>query len=169
MVSCIFKGKRGAIFFTLDTLIAGLIIVVTLILVLSIYTSRPVVEDTYHDLSNYMNFLTSTTMRAVRDNYDTPYQNPNEQDLDLYIYQKVYKLYLENNLSEARSLVGNLSTIIIPAHMGFRYDVADVNVFSMNTQRINVATTSVTNRLLTFVVNDTGGVHITTTNITVWS
>ena len=169
MVSRIFKSRRGAIFSTLDTLIAGLIIVVTLILVLSIYTSRPVVEDTYHDLSNYMNFLTSTTMRAVRDNYDTAYQNPHEQDLDLYIYQKVYKLYLEDNLDEARSLVGNLSTIIIPAHMGFRYDVADETIFSMNTQRYSVATTSVTNRLLTFVVNDTGSVHITTTNITVWS
>lgn len=168
MVSRIFKNKSGAVFFTLDTLIAGLIIVVTLILVLSIYSSRPVIEDTYHDLNNYMNFLTRTTMKDVRDNYDSAYKNPFEEDLDLYVYQKVYKLYLQGNETEARNLVGNLSPIIIPSHMGFEYAVGDDVVFRMNENRLSVARTSITNRLLTFVVNDSV-VHLTTTNITVWS
>ena len=173
MVSLLFKRKSGAVFFTLDTLIAGLIVLVTIMLIFSIHSSRPVVEDSFHEISNYMNFISSTTMRDVRNEYSNWYSLPEIStfELDLYVHQMIYKMYLEGETASATKLVGNLSPVIIPNHFGFEYAVGDFVVYQQNndTRENNLERVSVTNRLLTFFVNETGHVHITTTNITVWT
>ncbi|MFP4567795.1 MAG: hypothetical protein ACLFN8_02530 [Candidatus Woesearchaeota archaeon] len=169
-MSLIIFNKKGATFFTIDTLIAGLIILVTIILVLSIFTSKPVVEDTYHDLNNYVTFLASTTMRDVRDNYQFAYNAAFEDDLDLFVYQKVYKLYLEGDVSEAHSLIANLTGFVVPHHLGFSYTVGDFEVFSRNEDLLDFAKTSLTSRLLTFYFNESDfTTSLTTTNITIWT
>lgn len=169
-VSPIIRDKRGATFFTLDTLIAGFIILVTIILIMSIHTSKPVVEDTYYELNNYMQFLSSTTMREVRDDYQFAYSDSFERDLDSYVYQKAYKLYLEGNESQARSLIGNLTGFIIPEHLGFEYVVGDVVLYVMNENQRKFAKTSLTNRLITYYYNESdSSIQLTTTNVTIWS
>ena len=173
MVSFLFKRKSGAVFFTLDTLIAGLIVLVTIILIFSIYSSRPAAEDTFHELNNYMSFISSTTLREVREEYYNWYEVPplSSDDLDLYVHQKVYKMFLDNDTVNASHLVGNLSLVIIPAHFGFEYVVNDSVIFLMNnhTREHELEKTSITNRILTFYINESDYIHLTTTNITVWS
>jgi hypothetical protein len=173
-VSIIKRGKSGAVFFTLDTLIAGLIIVVTIMLVMSIYSSKPVVEDAYHELSNYINFVSRTTMQEVRDKYQFAYNNPYEEDLELYVYQKVYKLVLEDNLSAAEELVVNLTNFIVPMHLGFSYSIGeDFIIHEVNKDLLtnDFAKTSLTSRLLTFYINDSvgGNLFINTTVISLWT
>jgi hypothetical protein len=169
-VSLIIRDKKGATFFTLDTMIAGFVILVTIILVMSVYTSKPVVEDTYYELNNYMQFLSSTTMRDVRDNYQFAYSNSFERDLDSYVYQKVYKLYLEDNMSEATRLIGNLTGFVVPEHLGFEYAVGSDVVYATNVDQRKFAKTSLTSRLITYYFNESdSSIKLTTTNVTVWS
>lgn len=164
-------NKRGAIFFTIDTLIAGLIILVTIILALSIHSSKPVVEDMYHELNRLVSFLSSNTMRDVRDRYSFAYVYSSDEDLELTIYEMVYKLYLEQGVDSARALVANMSSIVVPSHVGVVYSVGDVVIYSTNQERFSFARSSITNRLLTYYVNSSSedfDVLLTTTNITVW-
>ena len=163
------KNKKGATFFTLDTLIAGLIIIVTLILVLSIYLSKPVIEDIHHDLNNYANFITTTTMKEVRDNYHFAYNDAFEEDLELYVYQKAYKLIQEDEKEKAIGLIRDLTTYTFPNHIGIEYAVGDEIIYFANEQRRGLAKSSITTRILTFYVEDNENVELTTTNITVWS
>lgn len=171
MVSIIKRGKSGAVFFTLDTLIAGLIVTVTIMLVMSIYSSRPVVEDTYHELNNFLSFLASTTMKDVRDKYQFAYDDAYEEDLELFVYQKVYKMLIEDGGDTARAsvLVANLTRFVVPSHLGFEYVVNDTIIYEDNLERLDYARTSLTGRILTYYVDDSLDIHITTTNITIWS
>jgi len=165
----VFFNKKGAIFFTLDAFIAGIIIVVTVILVLSIFSSKPAVDDVYLELGKFVDFVSSTSMLQIRDKYNFVYHDPFESDLDLFVHQKMFKLVSEGNRTQAEFLIGNLSAFLVPSHIGFKYEFED---FSYVRGSDNLARVSVTNRLLSSFVFINEGIHdvkYTVTNITVWS
>lgn len=165
----IFKSKKGVTFFTLDTLFAGMIILITIILVLSIYSSRPSAENAFHELNNYMSFLSSTTMRDVRDNYPVSVPLGLEEDLDLFVYQKFYKLHEEGEEEILKSLLEDLTSFIIPLHIGFEYAIDEEAIYVLNNNTRNFAKASLTNRLLTYYVDNESNVNWNVTRITVWT
>ena len=117
-----------------------------------------------------MQFLSSTTMKDVRDNYAFAYRDAYEQDIELHVHQKVYKLVLENNEAQAAMLIRNLTNFVVPSHLGFEYAVGDTIIHQANTDRLDFARTSITSRILTYYFNESNAqTHFTTTNITIWS
>jgi hypothetical protein len=109
-------------------------------------------------------------MRDVRDNYAFAYSNAYEQDLELYIHQKVYKLVLENNETQANRLIRNLTNFVVPQHLGFEYAVDNTILYQANNDTRHFAKTSITSRILTYYFNESSSqTHFTTTNITIWS
>ena len=117
-----------------------------------------------------MQFLSSTTMKDVRDNYAFAYSDAYEEDIELHIHQKVYKLILENNEAQANILIRNLTNFVVPSHLGFEYAVGNTIIHQANNDTRHFARTSITSRILTYYLNESNAqTYFTTTNITIWS
>lgn len=148
---------------------ASLIITLALMLLLSIYFSRPVVEDVQHEVSNFANFVTSTTMRDIRDEYQAVYDvvDVEGRDLDLFVYQMAFKM-AEENCSDAREFIGALSLFIVPPQINVEYSVGGCSHFQGHMQERGLARSVVNRNILTFYVNDSD-LKMASTNITMWS
>lgn len=162
-------GKRGALFFTVDTMVAGLVFTLTVIVILSMIINKPVIQDTYNTVNNYKTYITDVKMDRFRNIYRYIYDDPLESDLQFPVYQKISKLYYEGKIEIAEDFINNFTNIILPAQFGIMYKLDDEVIYLRSNGREQFARTNLTSKLLTFFeANDTiVGPNIT--SISIWS
>lgn len=169
--------KRGALFFTVDTMIAGIVLTLTIIMVVSMSIREPVTQDTYVTVVNYVDYLTKTQMKDFRNQYRYIYDDSNETDPNLYVYQKIYKLQVEGKGVLAQDLVRNITERIeslVPDNFGMRYTIeyasTEYDIYQRSTLRDSHAQTNLTTKLLTHYLDENNTlVGPAITKISIWS
>lgn len=165
----VFKGKKGALFFTIDTIIASLIVTLTIIIVVSFYTNKPVTEDSKLVLDNFATYITSTTIRQISTQSNFIYFDPNETEQDLYVYQKISSLVHSGNTLIAAGLAQNITNVALPAHYGIAYSIDNTTIYQRQSIDDAGTTTNLTTRILTIYLNASGElIGPNSTKISVW-
>ncbi len=165
--------KKGALFFTVDAMIAAVVLSFTAILLISFYTQEPITQDTFDVLNNYVDYITDTQMNTYSTQYRYIYSGQNDSDQNLFVYQKIAKLYLEGNTELATSFANNITENVIglvPPQFGFEYYIDENPVYRRNVGSSEYVVTNISHRILTYFTlnnNTVIGPHIT--RITIWS
>jgi len=89
------KSKKGVMFFTVDALMAGVMFTLTVVLILSFILNTPNTIDTRYYIDGYIDYITTTSMKDLNDNYPFIYYDPLEKYPDLMVHQKV--LLMDSN------------------------------------------------------------------------
>jgi len=171
------RKKRGALFFTVDTMVAGIILTLTIIMIVSMYIREPVTQDTYVSLVNYANYITTTQMKDFRNQYRYIYNDPNEEDMNFFVYQKIFKLHKEGKANIAQDLVKNISENIeslVPDNFGISYTLnyssTEFDIYRRGTSVDNFAITNLSIKILTHYLDENNTlVGPAITKISIWS
>lgn len=161
-------NKRGALFFTLDTIFAGLILAFTIVLILNIDIQEPVVQDTKKYLDNFIDYITIARMDEVG-SVIYPYNVQTEGVFDLKVHENIHKLYyLDLNESKAEDLIRLAVLNFVPEGRGISYSINNETIFFDNQNVLN-PTVNLTTKIITYYrYNDTVyGPNIT--SVSVWN
>ncbi|MFT4282835.1 MAG: hypothetical protein ACMXX6_00230 [Candidatus Woesearchaeota archaeon] len=160
------KMKKGSLFFTIDTLIAGFILIVLILLVLSFASSSPVNEDTKAALDEYYNYILSTPMRSISINvYTKGTQRPDIRDLR--VHEKVSLLMHTERESVATSFVTNITNRILRQGHGVTYQLDNTTIyqsFSEGEKRVELL-----QKFITYFLYEDQIIGPNITTIKVWS
>jgi len=165
--------KKGAMFFTVDAMVAAIVLSITAILVISFYVQEPVTQDTFIVVNNYVDYITDTKMETFTSQYRYIYSSQNETDTDLFVYQKIAKLHMEGKTDIATNFTKNITENIIdlvPQQFSFEYYVDGTQIYQRALPNAEYAITNISHRILTYYTyeNDTV-VGPLVTRITIWS
>ena len=165
------KGKKGMMFFTVDALMAGVMFTLTVVLILSFILYTPNTVDTRYYIDGYIDYITTTSMKDLIDNYPFIYYDPLEKYPDLMVHQKVLLMDSSGLYSDdtIRSFVENFTSFIVPEHVGVEYSIGNEVIYCRHEDRKENADIFLTNSILTFVVDENNvmyGPNIT--KISVW-
>lgn len=160
--------KRGALFFTVDTMVAGLIFTMTVIVVLSFYVRQPIIQDTQIVLNNYVTYITDVKMENFRRNIYI-YNDVNEMDPDLSVYQKILKLNVTDNNIIATGFIENFTKILVPPQFGVQYAIDDWIMFTRSTGNEEYTETNLSTNLLTYYIEGDTLIGPKITRISIWS
>jgi len=172
------KEKKGAMFFTVDAMIAAIVVSITAILVISLYIQKPVTEDTFLVLNNYVDYISNTKMDTFKNQYRYIYDGQNETDVDLFVYQKIAKLEIEGNSAIATDFAKNITENVInlvPPQFGFQYYVDNNKIYQRSSGNSadfgeEFTQTNISYRILTYYTNSSDEVvGPIITRITMWS
>ena len=160
--------KRGALFFTVDTMIAGLIFTMTVIVVLSFYVRQPIIEDTQTIQENYATYITTVKMSTFNTNR-VIYYDSLEEDPDFSVHQKILKLNVSNQNELAEGFIDNFSKVVVPPQFGVQYAIDDYIIYERSSPNDEYTETNLTTKIITFYFDGTTliGPHIT--RLSVWS
>ncbi len=165
----VFRGrKKGALFFTVDTILAAITFTFTVIVIFSFFISAEITEDVYVILNNYNEYVINTKMETFITSYRDVYTDARSAKPDLAVYEQV--AYLENTGQRgvAESFIFNVTRTIVPEHFGFMYSV-DGSVIYVNDAGIVEPITNISTILLTYFVDIDGVVQgPNTTRISIW-
>lgn len=166
------QTKRGASFFTIDAMIAGMIIVAVITSIFSFYISRPETEDVQTVLNNYVLYITETKMSYFNDKNRVIYYDPNETRPDSTAIQKIAYLWdaggLENQ-TKARGFIENITKRQIPPQFGIEYIYENVSIYNYSTNSYD-PTINLTVNVATFYLNDSNDfIGPKLTQIRLWS
>jgi hypothetical protein len=161
--------KRGALFFTIDTMVAGIVFTLTAVIVLSLYINQPVTQDTYQALSNYISYVTDIKMESFRNVYLFIYDDHNETDPTFSVYQKIDKLEMEGKHDIAEDFVKNFTDIIVPDQFGISYYIDGTLIYERFTGREEYTTTNLSASLLTFYIANDTTIGPNITRVSIWS
>ena len=159
--------KRGAIFFTIDAMIAGIIFALTVIVLLSLYVNQPVVEDTMDATQNYISYITETQMYQFRSSYKFIYDDPNESQTQFPIYQKIAWLVANGSMDNSKSFIDNFTKLVLPDQFGIQYKIDNLIIYERpSSQEIK---TNLSFRLMTYFPADNTTYGPNITQVSIWS
>jgi len=148
------NSRKGALFFTVDSMLAGLIFVLTVMFVLSFYLQKPVVSDVQTVSNAFTNYITTTTMKDFNQRNRYLYYDANEQQPDFTVAQKVAYLKNSGKISVANSFIANITNITIPAQYGIEYVYDGSVIFSRNAAAFGTPPTNISSYVITYYIND---------------
>ncbi len=120
-------NKKGVIFFTADTMIAALVLAMTIIILLSFYINQPISSDVLFLLNEYEDYVLYTDMKNIDSIIYTP--PPEESEIGgLKVHEKILLLH-RNNSVESEQFVSDLSDMLISDVYGISYSLDDEVVF----------------------------------------
>ena len=164
------RMRKGVMFFTVDALIAGIILTLTMAFLLSFFVDKPVVTDAKFYLDGYSNYIVNTNMSQFK-SYTFIYKDPVEPNPSLSVYQKVLLMVSTQNYSfnTTQSFVENFSKVIIPEHVGIEYKIDERVIYSRHNDTLSQAKMVLTTSMLTFVVDENNVMYgPNVTKISVW-
>ncbi|MCF7871428.1 hypothetical protein K9L97_00155 [Candidatus Woesearchaeota archaeon] len=147
--------KKGASFFTVDAMIAGVIIIAAITLILAATISRPKIESTQQILNNYIDYITNTKIDYYNKKNRVIYYNPNEPHPEFTITQKIAYLVDNDQTETATSFIKNFSKLTIPKQISFRYIYENQTIYTQENEIIT-PTINLTTNIPTFYINDEG-------------
>ena len=156
-------------FFTVDTMMAGIVFTLTVVVVLSFFVNKPIIEDTKAYIDNYVSYITETKMIQYRTSYRFIYDDSNEPHPDLAVYQKVYVLVSNDQNETARSFINNFTRAILPDHVGVEYMIDDNLIYNRTTVPNESIRSSLSTSILTYFFNGASIQGPSITRITVWT
>jgi hypothetical protein len=165
------RMRKGVMFFTVDALIAGVILTLTVAFLLSFFVEKPMATDAKFYLDGYTDYVVNTQMSKFTSKYNGVYTDPEEPNPSLPIYQKVLLMTSNQKYSftTTQSFVANVTNIVIPEHVGVEYKIDDVIIYSRHADRLPKAKMLLTNSMLTFAVDENNVIYgPNVTKITVW-
>lgn len=119
-------NKRGAYFFVLDAMIAGSIIILSLILIFSTHSLRPESSPTLRMVEDYASFLLTTKIREFQGAYVKSLVNDgNITDLDNTLAEQLVEFYYYNQTGQKnttdimKGFLQGISKGIIPDQRSF--------------------------------------------------
>lgn len=159
------KGKRGVMFFTLDTIIASVVLTMTAIILFSIYINQPITEDMRFTVQEYGFYISNTEMGGIGSNIYSP--SGELADIDgLKVDEKVSLLIDKDKEEIASDMVESITQSLIIDGAGIEYKLDNKSIYKRNVEgepRINLSTSTTTY----FVYNDTlYGKN--TTEVSIW-
>ena len=165
--------KRGASFFTIDAMIAGLILVAAITTLFSTYINKPEIEDVQTVLINYVEYITTTKMNYFNKINPAIYYDENEKHPDYTINQKVAYLWDsedETLRNKSKSFVKNFTDTIVPKQFGVKYIYEDTVIYNHTIAPDEQPIINLTINIATFYINDTKDlVGPKTTKVILWS
>jgi hypothetical protein len=161
-------NKKGSLFFTIDTLIAGFILTLLVLLLMSFITSSPVVEDTKFVLDEYSNHILTTEMRSVSIFvYTLGTQRPDIRNLK--IHEKIALLANTDRLNIAQSFLNNLTPRIVQEGHGISYFVDDILIYESIKNPEFEQKIELTTKFMTYFLYQDELIGPNITTIKVWS
>ncbi len=160
-------NKRGALFFTLDTLIAGLMLAFTIVLIFNINIETPMVQDTTRHLSNLVDFLTITEMSKVSF-IIYPYNVDVEGVGNLQVHEHIHNLYVEGEFAKLENFTNNIILGTLPESRGVSISIDDETIYIDDRNVINPIINLSMHFITHYVHNDSvRGPNVTT--VTIWN
>lgn len=158
--------KKGALFFTIDTMLAALMFAFTVVVVLSFFFSEQVTEDITVVLNNYNDYVANTKMETFVTVQRDVYTDARSAKPDLAVYEQVAYLVNTGQEGKAESFVSNVTSRVLPEHFGVQYSLDDTVVYSSGDFDASVNISSV---LLTYFIDKDGLVQgPNVTRISIW-
>ena len=162
------KMKKGSLFFTIDTLIAGFILTTLVLLVLAFVTTTPIIEDTRTVLEEYSNYILNTPMRSVSVfAYTLGTQRVDIRDLR--VHQKISLLYHTDRENIAQSFIANLTSRILQEGHGISYYIDDILIYESPKNTDFEQKIELTSRFITYFNHQGNEIGPNITTIKVWS
>ena len=124
---------KKAIFFTIDSLLASGIIIVSILLVSNFYISEHNEVNVNYASQDLVRVFSSLTIGEVRNDYaknliaSGQITNPNNT-----LIEQIGQFWSENNVELAKNLTINLTEAIIPKNYGFSIIIDDEVIYSRN-------------------------------------
>ncbi|MBN2052687.1 hypothetical protein JW756_04240 [Candidatus Woesearchaeota archaeon] len=159
-------NKRGAYFFVIDAMIAGIIIFLTLILIFTTHSLKPESEPTLRMMTDYTNFLTNTQIRQFQGSYvESLINDSNITNLDNTLVEQLVEFHYFNNpdLSNYRNttaimkgFVLEISEGIIPDERSFSIYLNNESIYERSMLNINNSKLVLSShRILFKIINST--------------
>ncbi len=166
-----FQGgkKRGAIFFTVDTMIAAITFTLTVVVIYSFFIADSVTEDAQVVLNNYNDYLINTKMESFLTSYRDVYTDARNAKPDLVVYEQIAYLQNTGRSSSASSFAENITFRILPDHFGFQYMLDDTVVYTRSLVGGDRPSMNISTVILTYFIdkdNNVQGPNVT--RISVW-
>lgn len=163
-------GKKGVMFFTIDALMAGVIFTFTIVLLLSFVLSVPPAVDAKYYIDGYVDYVSNTKMNQFKDTYSFIYYDENEQNPDLFVYEKILLMKNAGYDDEViYSFIENFTNVVVPGHVGVEYSIDDEVIYSRHDERLANADIYLSTPILTFVVGENNVLYgPNVTKLSVW-
>jgi hypothetical protein len=165
------RVRKGVMFFTVDALIAGVILTLTVAFLLSFVLNKPATTDAKFYLNSVTDYITHTEMYQFNGSYKFVYYDSAESNPSMPIYQKILLMKSSSKyaLVNVSDFVKNFSLLILPEHVGLRYELDNVLIYSRHEDRVSDAKMSLTTSLLTYALDENNVLYgPSVTKITVW-
>jgi hypothetical protein len=164
-------GKRGVMFFTVDALIAGVILILTVVLLFSFLLNEPQSIDVTYYSTSYVDYITNTKMSQFNSAYSFIYYDPNELNPNLFVYEKIFLMKSTGAYSDTTiaSFVDNFTSVVIPEHVGVEYKIDNNVIYLRHEDRRSNADILLSTSVFTFVEDENKVIYgPSVTKITVW-
>lgn len=169
-------NKKGALFFTLDILIALTIIVSVFIVLGSTDVLSTPTGQVKSQLVDYTDFFYETTVVDANTNFNYTYSAPEfnafsqSRRAQSSLFQEVSYEYHNNLGSRGSETVQNLTAIILPSTYSIEYKIDNTTIYSNIRTEKDEAQVHLTQRLITLTENRATEELIgpNTTEINIW-
>ena len=111
--------KRGAYFFVIDAVIAGTVLVATLLFIFGTYTSSPEQDTTLRAAEEFMKYLSTTKVREYSDGSVQAFINDgNITDLDNTLMAQMVEFYYKGKTVQLTAIAQDFSQNIVGKERG---------------------------------------------------
>jgi len=123
-------NKRGVYFFILDAFIGSAIVLVSLMVILSSYSSTAEKESPMTILEDFMTYLQNTQVRDFNGNYTFLLLNTsNITHPDNSLFEQISELHFLNNSDVTYNFISDVVNNTLPEQMSLRYFYDNVQLF----------------------------------------
>lgn len=165
------RRKKGSFFFILDVFIGSFIFIVTLLLILSFKLSYVDTNTLNNKLDGFTNVLFKNQVNSYINAYKEELkENPETWPSSLLTTDElIYYLYESGYEEEASLLVQNLSSVLLPNHIGINYTIDGEEVYSRLGNKKENSLISFSNKKITYmVINSKDFFDPVITEVAVW-
>lgn len=142
------KSKKGGIFFTLDAVMAGIVLLMTSLVILSFFSSGPVSSDARVQLDLFGSYIHNTYMEDVDPTiYNLPEDSPYE---DLRVHEMIAHLNQESKEENLSTLLTGLDELLLLKSYGVSYKIDNDLIYERRRQPDVDPITNISTSFLTF-------------------
>lgn len=160
-------NKRGGVFFSLDAILASIILLMTSLVILSFFLSGPVSSDARAQLDVLSSYIFINKIENIN---PTIYNIGSERDLgDLYVHEMIALLVQRNEEEKVQNFIENIDNFLLLESYGILYELEDNTVYYRPREPLNKATTNISTSFLTYFIYDDSAYGPLETKVTIWT
>ncbi|MGV8171400.1 MAG: hypothetical protein ACP5OA_01775 [Candidatus Woesearchaeota archaeon] len=166
-------NKKGY-YFIIDAFIGSTIIFLSLMVILNEGNRPSAVQYNYEMAEEYSTFILSTKLQDLSNPYvDNLTAQGKINDTSLTIMEQVDLFYYNNNLTDARDMIKNLTDPLISEKYGFSYSIINgstyTNIYNRSSVSLENAKMVIASRKITFLhINSSTMFGPAMTEIKIW-